>query len=165
MLDKQYKFIQLDLNTIKQNTLDMEFSISDNQTSDFYIIIKKNDNKIDLSEYKTTLYIKNPNDIVLHKELTDYNKTDNVFYCNLESIYKNIEGKYSCQIIIENPGTTEKVVPLGEFYYTVKNDIISEESDIPSGEVNMEYIPESEKIVITGNMNYDATTESIIEVI
>lgn len=167
MLDKKYKAICLDLILNTQNNLNMTFSLSDNQTSDFYININKNSLKIDLTGYKTTLYIKNPNNEILSKELTEYDKTNNLYYCNLENKYKNIEGTYVCQIIIEDSETTEKIVPLSVFEYEVKKDIISEQngSQIPSGDVGVEYNPDTETIVFTGNINYDETTESIKEVV
>ena len=166
MLDKKYKAIYLDLISRKENGLKMEFSLSDNQTSDFYINITRNGFKIDLTNFKTTLYIKNPNGDVLKKELTKYDKQNNLYYCNLEDKYKNIEGKYICQIIVENTDTTEKVVPLGKFYYTVEHDIISEEnnSNIPDNNISMEYIPESEKIIITGNIEYTPESEKIVTI-
>lgn len=167
MLDKKYKFIQLDLILEEENNLNMIFSLSDNQTSDFYITIKKNNEKIDLSKYKTTLYIKNPKNTILHKELKDYDKTKNLFYCNLENAYKNIEGNYNCQVIIEDTETTEKIVPLGKFSYNVKKDIISEESgsEKPIVNIGVEYDANNEKIIFTGNIAYDVNTESIKEVI
>lgn len=166
MLDKKYKAISLDLILNTQNSLNMTFSLSDNQTSDFYININKNSLKIDLTGYKTTLYIKNPNNEILSKELTEYDKTSNLYYCNLENKYKNIEGTYVCQVIIENEGTTEKVVPLSVFEYKVKKDIISEDTgQTPSGSVGVEYNPDTETIVLTGNVTYDETTESIKEVV
>lgn len=167
MLDKKYKAIYLDLISRKENGLKMEFSLSDNQTSDFYINITRNGFKIDLTNFKTTLYIKNPNGDVLKKELTKYDKNNNLYYCNLEDKYKNIEGKYSCQIIIEDKSTTEKVVPLNTFLYEVNKDIMSEGTtpDIPSGNIELEYNPDEEKIIITGKIDYDNNSEKIKEVI
>lgn len=167
MLDKKYKAIYLDLISRKENGLKMEFSLSDNQTSDFYINITRNGFKIDLTNFKTTLYIKNPNGDVLKKELTKYDKNNNLYYCNLEDKYKNIEGKYSCQIIVEDKITAEKVVPLNKFLYEVNKDIMSEEitPDIPSSGVELEYNSDEEKIIITGKILYDNNSEKIKEVI
>ena len=167
MLNKKYKAIYLDLISRKENGLKMEFSLSDNQTSDFYINITRNGFKIDLTNFKTTLYIKNPKGDVLKKELTKYDKNNNLYYCNLEDKYKNIEGKYSCQIIIEDKSTTEKVVPLNTFLYEVNRDIMSEGTtpDIPSGSIKLEYNPNEEKIIITGKIDYDNNSEKIKEVI
>lgn len=166
MLDKKYKFIQLDLILEEENNLNMVFSLSDNQTSDFYITIKKNNEKIDLSKYKTTLYIKNPKNTILHKELKDYDKTKNLFYCNLENFYKNMEGKYECQIIIEDMETTEKIVPLGKFFYDVEKDIISEEngSETPVSNIGIEYNADSKTIIFNCNATYNEETK-IVEVI
>lgn len=43
MLDKKYKAIYLDLISRKENGLKMEFSLSDNQTSDFILILQEMD--------------------------------------------------------------------------------------------------------------------------
>lgn len=129
MLDKRYKSICLDLTQSKSNSLKLIFSISDNQTSDFYINITKNGFKIDLSKYKTFLYIKNPYGAILEKELTSYNVSTNLYYCNLDDDYKNLVGKYECQIMIQDATTGEKLVLQDTFNYTVEHDIISEKDN------------------------------------
>ena len=164
MLDKRYKSIYLDLTQKKTNNLNMVFSISDNQTSDFYINITKNGFKIDLSNYKTILYIKNPNGVILEKELTSYDIPTNLYYCNLDSDYKNIEGKYECQIMIQDTSAGEKVVLQDTFSYNVNKDMISEKNGTvapPSGDIKIEYSPNEKKIIVTGKANYDAKTKSI----
>lgn len=164
MLDKRYKSIYLDLTQKKTNNLNMIFSISDNQTSDFYINITKNGFKIDLSNYKTVLYIKNPNGVILEKELTSYDASTNLYYCNLDNDYKNIEGKYECQIMIQDTSTGEKIVLQDIFSYNVNKDMISEKSGTiapPSGDIKIEYSPNEKKIIVTGKANYDAKTKSI----
>lgn len=164
MLDKRYKSIYLDLAQKKTNNLNMVFSISDNQTSDFYINITKNGFKIDLSNYKTILYIKNPDGVILEKELTSYDISTNLYYCNLDNDYKNIEGRYECQIMIQNTSTGEKVVLQDTFSYNVNKDMISEKSGTvvpPSGDIKIEYSPNEKKIIVTGKANYDAKTKSI----
>lgn len=164
MLDKRYKSIYLDLTQKKTNDLNMVFSISDNQTSDFYINITKNGFKIDLSNYKTVLYIKNPNGIILDKELTSYDISTNLYYCNLDSDYKNIEGKYECQIMIQDVSTGEKIVLQDTFSYKVNKDMISEKNGTtttPSKDVKIEYSPNEKKIIVTGKADYDAKTKSI----
>lgn len=164
MLDKKYKAIYLDLISRKENGLKMEFSLSDNQTSDFYINITRNGFKIDLTGFKTVLYIKNPVGVILKKELTNYDKQNNLYYCNLENKYKNIVGKYFCQVIIEDESTTEKVVPLNFFSYEIIQDIISEynEGDVPESNVYLEYNPDEEKITVTKIGQYDEPSEKII---
>lgn len=164
MLDKRYKSICLDLTQNKSNSLKLVFSISDNQTSDFYINITKNGFKIDLSNYKTFLYIKNPDGVVLEKELTSYNVSTNLYYCNLDNDYKDLIGRYECQIMIQDSTTGEKLVLQNTFNYTVEHDIISEKNGTiitPETGVKIEYNPNEEKIIITGNASYNAKTESI----
>ena len=58
MLDKRYKSIYLDLTQKKTNNLNMVFSISDNQTSDFYINITKNGFKINSLNFLKDLNLK-----------------------------------------------------------------------------------------------------------
>ena len=105
MLDKRYKAMKLDLISDKEDNLLMKFSLSDNQTSDFYINITRDNSKINLSDYKTTLYIETPNKEILKKELTEYDEASTLYYCNLETEYKNEVGEYHCQIMIEDKYT------------------------------------------------------------
>ena len=135
-LDKKYS-IHLDLiNNIKNEN--MKFSLSDNETSDFYIKITKSMISIDLADKVVSLYVVKPNKNVVHTTVTLYTKCKkaNVFYCDLPNNFKNIKGSYYAQILIEDIITGEKVVTPSKFSYTVESDIISEESGIIDTEEN-----------------------------
>ena len=135
-LDKKYS-VNLDLiNNIKNKN--MKFSLSDNETSDFYIEITKSMKKIDLTNKTVRLYVVKPNKNVIYTEITLYTEGNepNVFYCDLPNNFKNVKGSYYAQILIEDIITGEKVVTPSKFSYTVESDIISEESGIIDTEEN-----------------------------
>ena len=135
-LDKKYS-IRLDLiNNIRNEN--MKFSLSDNETSDFYIEITKSMKKIDLTNKTVRLYVVKPNKNVIYTEITLYTEGNkpNVFYCDLPNNFKNVKGSYYAQILIEDIITGEKVVTPSKFSYTVESDIISEESGIIDTEEN-----------------------------
>ena len=135
-LDKKYS-IHLDLiNNIKNEN--MKFSLSDNETSDFYIKITKSMISIDLADKVVSLYVVKPNKNVVHTTVTLYTKCKkaNVFYCDLPNNFKNIKGSYYAQILIEDIITGEKVVTPSKFSYIVESDIISEASGIIDTEEN-----------------------------
>ena len=152
MLDKKYKAIELDLVLEKKRNPLMKFSLSDNQTSDFYINVTRNNGKIDLTDYKVTLYVKTPKNEVINKQLLSYDKESNLFYCNLDTDFKNVVGKYLCELLIEDENTTEKIVPLNDFYYEVKDDIISGGGSIPI---------DPDPPVTTLEAEYDSTTQTL----
>ena len=135
-LDKKYS-IRLDLINNIQNE-NMKFSLSDNETSDFYIEITKSMKKIDLTNKTVRLYVVKPNKNVIYTEITLYTEGNkpNVFYCDLPNNFKNVKGSYCAQILIEDIITGEKVVTPSKFSYTVESDIISEESGIIDTEEN-----------------------------
>ena len=135
-LDKKYS-IHLDLiNNIKNEN--MKFSLSDNETSDFYIKITKSMGEVDLTDKVVNLYVVKPNKNVVYTTVTPYIECNgtNVFYCDLPNNFKNIKGSYYAQILIEDIITGEKVVTPSKFSYTVESDIISEESGIIDTEEN-----------------------------
>ena len=125
-LDKKYS-VNLDLiNNIKNEN--MKFSLSDNETSDFYIKITKSMKSIDLTDKVVNLYVVKPNKNVIYTTVNLCTKSDetNLFYCDLPNNFKNIKGSYYAQIAIEDIITGEKVVIPSKFSYTVESDIISE---------------------------------------
>ena len=135
-LDKKYS-IRLDLINNIQNE-NMKFSLSDNETSDFYIEITKSMKKIDLTNKTVRLYVVKPNKNVIYTEITLYTEDNkaNVFYCDLPNNFKNVKGSYYAQILIEDIITGEKVVTPSKFSYTVESDIISEASGVVDTEEN-----------------------------
>ena len=135
-LDKKYT-IHLDLINNIQNKM-MKFSLSDNETSDFYIKITKSLEKVDLTNKTITLYVVKPNKNVMYTIVTLYAEGEktNVFYCDLPNDFKNIEGPYYAQILVEDKITGEKVVAPSKFSYIVESDIMSETSEIIDTEEN-----------------------------
>ena len=135
-LDKKYS-VNLDLiNNIKNEN--MKFSLSDNETSDFYIKITKSMKSIDLTDKVVNLYVVKPNKNVIYTTVNLCTESDetNLFYCDLPNNFKNIKGSYYAQIAIEDMITGEKVVIPSKFSYTVESDIISEAYEAVDTEEN-----------------------------
>ena len=135
-LDKKYT-IRLDLINNIQNEK-MRFSLSDNETSDFYINITKSTKKVDLTYKTVKLYVVKPNKNVIYTTVTPYTECNdtNVFYCDLPNDFKNIKGTYYAQMLVEDMITGEKVVAPSKFSYIVESDIMSEASGIIDIEEN-----------------------------
>ena len=60
-IDKRYKTVNLDIVEKMHNDINLIFSKSDVNTSDFFIRITKNKGEIDLTSFKVILYVLNPN--------------------------------------------------------------------------------------------------------
>ena len=135
-LDKKYT-IRLDLINNIQNE-NMRFSLSDNETSDFYINITKSTKKVDLTYKTVKLYVVKPNKNVIYTTITPYTECNdtNVFYCDLPNDFKNIKGTYYVQMLVEDMITGEKVVAPSKFSYIVESDIMSETSGVVDTEEN-----------------------------
>ena len=135
-LDKKYT-IRLDLINNIQNEK-MRFSLSDNETSDFYINITKSTKKVDLTYKTVKLYVVKPNKNVIYTTVTPYTEFNdtNVFYCDLPNDFKNIKGTYYAQMLVEDMITGEKVVAPSKFSYIVESDIMSEMYEVADTEEN-----------------------------
>ena len=135
-LDKKYT-IRLDLINNIQNEK-MRFSLSDNETSDFYIKVTKSTGKVDLTDKTVKLYVVKPNKNVVYITVTPYTECNdtNVFYCDLPNDFKNIKGTYYAQMLVEDIITGEKVVAPSKFSYIVESDIMSETSGVVDTEEN-----------------------------
>ena len=135
-LDKKYT-IRLDLIDNIQNEK-MRFSLSDNETSDFYINITKSMKKVDLTYKTVKLYVVKPNKNVIYTTVTPYTECNdtNVFYCDLPNDFKNIKGTYYAQMLVEDMITGEKVVAPSKFSYIVESDIMSEMYEVADTEEN-----------------------------
>lgn len=164
ILDKRYKTISLDINTRIFNTdLNMIFSISDNETSDFYIKITKNLEDIDLSNYFVVLWIKKPDGTTLSKTVQQ-NIENGLFYCNLEEKLKDQVGTYKVQIYIEDPDTFERVTTLGIFKYEVLDDILHKRQDLeePSeGEIEVTYNETDKTLVFDCDATYNSDSNTV----
>lgn len=135
ILDKKYKLIKLDLvEKTYNNDLNMYFSISDNETSDFYIQITKNLVEIDLSDFQVTLHVLKPDGKTKKMDLTQ--NEEGLFYCNLTVLFKNKLGTYSCQVFIENE-EYERVATRSKFTYEVGDDLIHQENDIEDSTIEI----------------------------
>lgn len=135
-LDKKYT-ICLDLINNIQNEK-MRFSLSDSETSDFYINITKSTKKVDLTYKTVKLYVVKPNKNVIYTTVTPYTECNdtNVFYCDLPNDFKNIKGTYYAQMLVEDMITGEKVVAPSKFSYIVESDIMSEMYEVADTEEN-----------------------------
>ena len=140
-LDKQY-VIKLDLNKETYNE-DMEFSISDLETSDFWIDIKKSRKTIDFTDYNVVLYITKPNGNIRTVEAV-FDMENKMYYCNLTNETKNLLGNYDVQVIVNNFSENERLVVPSRIKYHVVNDILND---------TYENIEEIENIL---KENYDA---------
>ena len=121
VLDKQY-VIKLDLNKETYNE-DMEFSISDLETSDFWIDIKKSRKTIDFTDYNVVLYITKPNGNIRTVEAV-FDMENKMYYCNLTTETKNLLGDYEIQVIVNNFDENERLVVPSRIKYHVVNDIL-----------------------------------------
>lgn len=120
-LDKQY-VIKLDLNKETYNE-DMEFSISDLETSDFWIDIKKSRKTIDFTDCNVVLYITKPNGNIRTVEAV-FDMENKMYYCNLTNETKNLLGNYDVQVIVNNFSENERLVVPSRIKYHVINDIL-----------------------------------------
>ena len=141
-LDKQY-VIKLDLNKETYNE-DMEFSISDLETSDFWIDIKKSRKTIDFTDYNVVLYITKPNGNIRTIEAI-FDMENKMHYCNLTTETKNLLGDYEIQVIVNNFDENERLVVPSRIKYHVVNDILNDTYE------NIEEIEDTLK------ENYDAS--------
>ena len=120
-LDKQY-VIKLDLNKETYNE-DMEFSISDLETSDFWIDIKKSRKTIDFTDFNVVLYITKPNGNIRTLDAV-FDMENKMYYCNLTTETKNLLGDYEIQVIVNNFDENERLVVPSRIKYHVVNDIL-----------------------------------------
>lgn len=123
VLDKQY-VIKLDLDRSTHNA-NMEFSISDLETSDFWIEIKKSKKTIDFSNYNVELYISKPNGNITTITVA-FDLEKKMHYCDLSNELTNILGDYSVQVIVNNYDEGERLVVPSKFTYTVVNDTLND---------------------------------------
>lgn len=161
ILDKKYKLAQLDLieKTYNQD-LNMIFSLSDNETSDFYLKITKNLVNIDLSDFSVVLWIKKPDNTTISK--TVQQDENGLFYCNLENKYKDQKGKYEVQAFIEDAETFERIATLSTFSYEVIDDILNQRKDQESsGQINISYDETEKAIVFDCDAIYNAQTNTV----
>lgn len=122
-LDKQY-VIKLDLNKETYNE-DMEFSISDLETSDFWIDIKKSRKTIDFTDCNIVLYITKPNGNIRTLDAV-FDVSNRMHYCNLTTETKNLLGDYEIQVVVNDFNKSERLVVPSRIRYHVVNDILND---------------------------------------
>lgn len=122
-LDKQY-VIKLDLNKETYNE-DMEFSISDLETSDFWIDIKKSRKTIDFTDYNVVLYITKPNGNIRTLDAV-FDVSNRMHYCNLTTETKNLLGDYEIQVVVNDFSKSERLVVPSRIKYHVINDTLND---------------------------------------
>ena len=117
MVNRKYANITLDLQrNIKNETL--EFYISDDETSDFYVKVLRANNPIELNKAIVTLCVIDPKGVSKSQFMEATNKTGLV-YCKLKDSLKNVAGTYQARMLVVLQD--EKVVT-DSFNYTVKDD-------------------------------------------
>ncbi len=159
MIDTKYK-IELDLINHKSNK-NMYFSMSDNETSDFYVCIKNNNEYVDLSNYEITLYVEKPNKITKEKKIK-YVTEDNTAYCNLETDFKNIKGIYMAQISLKDLVTGEIKFTRDTFDYVVERDIFAKNKGA-SNNTNKDIYEGSYQVIPKVNEQVLETKEKIMK--
>lgn len=125
-LDSKY-IINLGLMSDYENEI-MKFSMSDKNTSDFFVNIIRNYTGMNrlLSKATLTLYVRKPDGTYLNMRLV-YNKQKKMYYCNLGDEFTNLEGTYNCQVAIELDGEIKMIRTKFKYYV---------EEDIPSTMIN-----------------------------
>ncbi len=123
-LDKNY-MLKLDLVEKIKND-EMEFSLSDNDTSVFYITITRNEEKVDLKNAQVTFYVIKPDKRSYKSTDLIYDSSKELFYCNLTNEFKDETGQYVGQIVVYDSSTQEKIIVPSRIYYTVNSDILAE---------------------------------------
>lgn len=125
MVNRKYANITLDLQrNIKNETL--EFYISDDGTSDFYVKVLRANNPVELNKAIVTLCVIDPKGVSKSQFMEVTDKTG-IIYCKLKDSLKNVAGTYQAKMLVVYQD--EKVVT-DAFNYTIKNDgliILNEE--------------------------------------
>ena len=123
-LDKNY-MLKLDLVEKIKND-EMEFSLSDNDTSVFYVVITRNEEKVDLKDKQVTFYVIKPDKRSYESTDLVFDSSKELFSCNLTNKFKDTVGQYVGQIVVYDSSTQEKVIVPSRRYYSVNSDILAE---------------------------------------
>lgn len=117
MVNRKYANITLDLqHNIKNETL--EFYISDDGTSDFYVKVLRANNPVELNKAIVTLCVIDPKGVSKSQFMEVTDKTG-IIYCKLKDSLKNVAGTYQAKMLVVYQD--EKVVT-ESFNYTIKDD-------------------------------------------
>ena len=138
VLDRKY-MLRLDLSKQKNNT-EMEFSISDNQTSDFSVKITHKGKPVDLTDVLGLLVVTKPSgkvDIAQGQII----ETSSVYF-NLQNNCKDEVGIYSAYVVLGH--TYQDIIDdkdrvlLGQITYVVNNDTVQELQPLIPGDDNFQ---------------------------
>lgn len=117
MVNRKYANITLDLQRdIRNETL--EFYISDDETSDFYVKVLRANNPIELNNAIVTLCVIDPKGVSKSQFMEVTDKTG-IVYCKLKDSLKSVAGTYQARILVVCQD--EKIVT-DSFSYTIKDD-------------------------------------------
>lgn len=116
-LDKKYT-IKLDTKNSYFNTVPT-FSLSDNETSDFNIMITNRNSTMNLQNVIVVMVAINPNNEMYSDFIEVENEEEGLLYCNLKQAFKNITGTWNARLMLIYED--EKVVT-GTFSYRVNTD-------------------------------------------
>lgn len=117
MVNRKYANITLDLQrNIRNETL--EFYISDDETSDFYVKVLRANNPVELDKAIITLCVIDPKGASKSQFMEVTDKTG-IIYCKLKDSLKNVAGIYQARILVVCQD--EKIVT-DSFSYTIKDD-------------------------------------------
>lgn len=138
VLDRKY-MLRLDLSKQKNNT-EMEFNISDNQTSDFSVKITHKGKPVDLTDVLGLLVVTKPSgkvDIAQGQII----ETSSVYF-NLQNNCKDEVGIYSAYVVLGH--TYQDIIDdkdrvlLGQITYVVNNDTVQELQPLIPGDDNFQ---------------------------
>lgn len=138
VLDRKY-MLRLDLSKQKNNT-EMEFNISDNQTSDFSVKITHKGKPVDLTDSLGLLVVTKPSgkvDIAQGQII----ETSSVYF-NLQNNCKDEVGIYSAYVVLGH--TYQDIIDdkdrvlLGQITYVVNNDTVQELQPLIPGDDNFQ---------------------------
>ena len=138
VLDRKY-MLRLDLSKQKNNT-EMEFNISDNQTSDFSVKITHKGKPVDLTDSLGLLVVTKPSGKVEIAE-GQIIETSSVYF-NLQNNCKDEVGIYSAYVVLGH--TYQDIIDdkdrvlLGQITYVVNNDTVQELQPLIPGDDNFQ---------------------------
>lgn len=118
MATRKYNKTKLDLQYNKKND-NLEFYVSDTDTSDFYIKITRVNMPINLEEVIVVLCVVDPKHQFRSQLINVNTDKEGMIYCNLDKSMKSVVGDYQAKIMLIYED--EKIVT-DNFTYTIKND-------------------------------------------
>lgn len=118
MATRKYNKTKLDLQYNKKND-NLEFYVSDTDTSDFYIKLTRANIPINLDEVIVVLCVVDPKHQFRSQFINANTDKEGMVYCNLDKSMKSVVGDHQAKIMLIYED--EKIVT-DNFTYTIKND-------------------------------------------